>query len=107
MAEKEVIDALIQNNLELQKKSAELIDSISKLTLRMKHLLDVFETAARAIEKGEVEEPLARQLEALLEQNKTIARGLLLLERYVHDKTTIGFQPGNFQSSKPLPKTEF
>ncbi len=108
MAEKEVVDALIQNNLELQKKSAELIDAIAKLTTRMKHLLDVFETAARAIEKGEVEEPLAKKLEALLDQNKTIARGLLLLERYVRDKTSIGFQPSNLQlNPKPLPKSEF
>ena len=48
MAEKEIIDALIQNNLELQKKSAEMIDAMSKLTSRVKQLLDVFESAAPA-----------------------------------------------------------
>ncbi|MDO8555808.1 MAG: hypothetical protein Q7R96_01385 [Nanoarchaeota archaeon] len=105
MAEKEVIDALIQNNLELQRKSADLIDAVSKLTSRMKQILDVFESAARAIEKGEVEEPLAKKLGDLLEQNKTIARGLLLLEKYVREKTTPGFQ-SSFQSSRPLQKSE-
>lgn len=105
MVEKELLDALIQNNLDLQKKSAEMIDSVSKLTKRIGKLLDVFESAARNIEKGEVEEPLARKLENLLDQNKAIARGLLLLERYVRDKTSTGFQP-NFPP-KTLPKTEF
>ena len=105
MIEKELLDALIQNNLELQKKSTEMIDAVSKLTKRISRLLDVFESAAKNIEKGEVEEPLARKLEALLEQNKTIARGLLLLERYVRDKTSTGFQPSF--PPKSLPKTEF
>ncbi len=51
------------------------------------------EVLAPMIERGEIEEPLAKKLESLIEQNKTIARGLLLLEKYVREKTTVGFAP--------------
>jgi hypothetical protein len=41
---------------------------------------------------------LAGKLEALLDQNKNIARGLLLLEQYVRGRTT---------SAPPKPLTEY
>ncbi|HLD15951.1 MAG TPA: hypothetical protein VJB94_05240 [Candidatus Nanoarchaeia archaeon] len=99
----ELTDSLIQSSIALQKKTAELLETILKLNKRIDKLLDVFESAAKAIEKGEVEEPLAKKLEVLLDQNKNIARGLMLLERYVKDKS-LGFTPSF--PPKALPKTE-
>lgn len=89
----ELISALVENELSMQKKTVELINTFNVLSQRIDKFLGVFEKAASRIERGEIEEPLAKKLEALIEQNKTIARGLLLLERYVREKTTVGFAP--------------
>lgn len=96
---KNTINVLIENNILLQKKSAELITSMNELNKNVTNLLNLFEKAARNIEKGEVEEPLARKLDALLEQNKIVARGLLLLEKFVRDKTSSGFS-SSFKSQE-------
>ncbi|HLD03130.1 MAG TPA: hypothetical protein VJC07_05535 [Candidatus Nanoarchaeia archaeon] len=106
MAEKDdLAKQLMKSSIDLQDKNIQLIDSVSKLTKKVDELLTVFEEAARNIEKGEVEEPLARKLNVLLEQNKAVARGLVLIEKYVRDKTSVGFSPGNI-TPKQLPKTE-
>ena len=106
MAEKEELTTkLIQSSLSLQDKNVELIDAVSKLTKKVDELIGIFEQAAKNIEKGEVEEPLARKLNVLLDQNKAVARGLVLLEKYVRDKTSVGFPQGSI-SPKQLPKTE-
>ena len=99
----ELTDSLVQSSINLQKKTAELLEVTLKLNKRIDKLLDVFESAARSIEKGEVEEPLAKKLEVLLEQNKNIAKGLMLLERYIKDKS-LGFTPSF--PPKNLPRTE-
>mgnify|MGYP001345583746 CR=1 FL=1 len=103
-----LIDELIKHNVALEKVSLELLESVNKMTHRMDRMLSLFEEAAKNIEKAEKldEKPLATQLENLIEQNKTIARGLLLIERFVRDKTAIGFSPSSAQP-KPLPKAEF
>ena len=106
MAEKdELTTKLIQSSLSLQDKNIELIDAVSKMTKKIDELISIFEQAAKNIEKGEVEEPLARKLTVLLEQNKTVARGLMLLEKYVRDKTSTGFAPSSL-APKQFPKTE-
>lgn len=99
----DLTDSLVQSSIDLQKKTAELLEATLKLNKRIDKMLDVFESAAKAIEKGEVEEPLAKKLEILLDQNKNIAKGLMLLERYVKDKA-LGFTPSF--PPKNLPKTE-
>ncbi|MBT6044494.1 hypothetical protein HOG54_00375 [Candidatus Woesearchaeota archaeon] len=102
-----LIDELIKHNVALEKVSLELLESMNKMTRRMDRMLSLFEEAAKNIERAEKldEKPLAKQISDLVEQNKTIARGLILIERFVRDKTTIGFNPTNLQS-KPLSKTE-
>jgi len=99
-----IIDELIKHNVALEKVSLELLESVNKLTSRIDRMLSLFEEAAKNIEKAETleEQPLARKLESLIDQNKTIARGLLLLEKFIRDKTPAGFTP----PPKPLPKTE-
>ena len=97
------VDELIKNNITLQKATLQLLDSVNAMTERTDRLLSLFEEAAKNIERGEMKEPLDKQLEALLEQNKTIARGLVLLERYIREKSSLGFQ-SSFDQPKPLPK---
>src|SRR3989344_9552126 len=74
-----------------QKQISELVESTNKLIQRIDKLVSLFDEAAKHV--GEVESTEARisalssKLESLLEQNKAIAQGLLLLEKYVRGKS--------------------
>ncbi|MFH1592648.1 MAG: hypothetical protein ABIB47_04760 [Candidatus Woesearchaeota archaeon] len=89
ITKQDIIDHLVKNNIELQKKTADLLISMNILTKKVDGLVEIFQKAAEHIEKGEIKEPLARKLTDLLEQNKKIAHGLLLLERFVRSKENI------------------
>lgn len=98
----DIITQLAENNLALQEKTAELITSIKGLTKKIDDMVKIFEEAAKHIKEG-TDRPLMEKLQGLLEQNKTIAKGLILLEKYVREKSAMGggspFQP------KPLPRS--
>ena len=99
-----VLHEIVKNNLALQKVSLQLIDAVRQMTDRMDRMLGLFEEAAKNIEKVQLKEPLEKQLEELLEQNKVIARGLVLLEKFVRDKTSVGFERSTQLEPKPLPR---
>lgn len=94
---------LVDSSILLQDKTAELLLSVNKLVKRMDDMVTVFEEASKHIKSG-LDEPIAKRLEELLEQNRNIARGLILLERYVREKTGMNT---NFPPPKPLPKEHF
>jgi len=86
-----ILDKLVENSILLQKKDAELLHSINELTKKIDRMLNVFEEASKHVmEVGEDRRiiELTEKLESLLEQNKTIAKGLLMLEQYVRGKST-------------------
>lgn len=103
MVSRSFVDELIKNNITLQKATVDLLDSVNQLSQKTDRLLSLFEEAAKNIEKTEMKEPLAKQLETLLEQNKIIARGLVLLEKYIRDRTSLGLQ-SSFEEPRRLPK---
>lgn len=79
-----------------------LIQSMESLTDRVDKLVSLFEEASKHVSDAESTEAkvatLANKLDALIEQNKTIARGLMLLEKYVRGRsrlegTTSGASP--------------
>ena len=81
---------LLQLNLQLQRKNIELLESVNALTQKIDNLVNVFEEAAKNVANVEDDnkvKDLANKLEELLEQNKSIVNGLLLLERYVRSKS--------------------
>ncbi len=82
----EIIEQLVRNHVEFQKKIADLLIGVTDLTKKVDNLVNIFQKAAEHIEKGEISEPLARKLIDLLEQNKKIAQGLLILERLVRSR---------------------
>ena len=86
LTKQEIIEKLIENNVKLQQASAQLLMSMNILTKKVDELVVTFKKAAEHIEKGEIKEPLARKLTDLLEQNKRIAKGLLLLENFVRER---------------------
>ena len=81
---------LIENTVLLQRKDAELMGSVKNLVERIDRMLGVFEEASKHVmevsEDKRVAE-LADKLEELLEQNKTIAKGLIMLEQYVRKRS--------------------
>ena len=83
------MDQLIENNLILQKKTTELLVTMNGLTKKIDVMVDIFTKAAGHIESGELKAPLEKQLNELLEQNKRIAHGLILLEKYVRNRETL------------------
>jgi len=87
---KDVTTELIEVNLALQKKEVELLNNMKQLIERIDRMLNVFEDASKHImDVGEDKKimELTDKLNDLLEQNKTIAKGLLMLEKYVRTKT--------------------
>ncbi|GEM_PF-2496113 len=89
---------LARMNIELQKITIELIDKMNNLTTRMDRMLSLFEDAARNISTTDDASGLKTQLQDLLEQNKTIARGLLSLEKYIRER-----QPAQLSSFQQKP----
>jgi len=82
-----LVEALIENNIALQHKLADLILDIKDLNKNVKDMVKLFTEAGEHIKKGKYEDPLLVKLDDLLEQNKSIAKGLLLLERFVREKS--------------------
>ena len=74
-----------------------LVESNNKLVGRIDKLVSLFEEASKHVTEVESTEAkvnaLASKLEVLLDQNKTIAQGLILLEKYVRGKTRLGGEP--------------
>lgn len=116
---------LIENNVGLQKKLLGLTESIDGMTKKVGRLLSLIEKASEGFvgpESGEGigEKPglkssktsrdeLVDKLEGLIKQNKTIARGLILLEKYVREKTrgAKAEEEERREEFKPLPEYKF
>ena len=85
-----LIEQLIENNLILQKKETELMVNVNNLVKRIDRMLNVFEEASKHVmEVGDDKKiaELADKLEELLDQNKNLAKGLVMLEQYVRTKS--------------------
>lgn len=81
-----LVEELIKNNIMLQHKLADLILDLKDLNKGVKDMVKLFTEAGEHIKKGKYEDPLLVKLDELLEQNKNIAKGLLLLERFVRER---------------------
>ena len=95
---------ILKSNIELQKTTLQLVENINKLTKRTDKLLGIFEEASKHVSEVSTSDEklahLAAKLESLLESNKELAKGLLLLERYVREKGYVrGFEPRSLPSS--------
>ena len=91
ISEKELLHKLLESNVLLQSKVVELVSSIKENNKQVSELVGFFKEAGEqmvAESEDEKLRPLFDKLESLLEQNKTIAKGLILLEKYI--KTTSG-----------------
>ena len=95
LSDREIQLALIENFVNLQKVLTNLSVKFDNLAQNMNNLLQLFEISAKSFirkqEEGSStgdEKDLLRKLDTLLDQNKTIARGLTLIEEKIRHKTS-------------------
>lgn len=72
---------LIENFVSLQKVMVNLSSKFDELTLKISKLLELFEISAKTLSEKEVggDNKLAEKIDVLLNQNKTLAKGLALM----------------------------
>jgi hypothetical protein len=99
----DVENILIENFVSLQKVMVNLSVKFDNLTQQISKLLELFEISAKAlaekdfeVEKNNKENAkILERIEDVLEQNKTIAKGIT----FMHDKIN---EPSNYQNQMPV-----
>lgn len=93
---------LIENMIHLQKIHADTAEKFDKLSRQISELLVLFEMAARSFSKQQIspviterDKEFIEKVDKLLDQNKTIAKGLTLMEERIRERT-------GMESSQPL-----
>ena len=114
----ELHDKLIDNMVQLQLIQTKLAERLDKLSNQISELLSLFEKAARSFadnpsshQSAEKDKEFLEKINILLDQNKTIAKGLTLMEDRIRERvqeTESPEQEEHYEESpaapKPLPK---
>jgi len=85
-------ETLVKNMVELQKVHTNLAEKFDKLAKEISQLLGLFELTARSFAKhapiGEYEKDkeFLEKIDRLLDQNKTLAKGLMLMEERLRER---------------------
>lgn len=80
------MNLLLENSVALQKMLADLAFNLKDLNKKITSMLELFENASRNIKESPPDGGLSEKVEELSKQNKTIAKGLLLLEKSMREK---------------------
>ena len=88
MAKRDDMNILIQNEVEMQKVLADLSLDIKNLTSQLSKLVELFKEASKTLNDEKISNDIEKEdmknigtkVETLVDQNKTIAKGLLLME---------------------------
>lgn len=109
----DITSVVVSNLVELQKVHVSLIEKFDRLSRQMSELLTLFENAARSFaqhpanQASDKDKEFLDKIDRLLDQNKTIAKGLTMMEDrmkeriYGQDNTREEEAP---IATKPLPK---
>ena len=85
-------EKILENLVELQKVHTGLAEKFDKLSSNISNLLALFEMAARSFAQApgnlatEKDKEFFERIDRLLEQNKTIAKGLTLMEERIRER---------------------
>jgi hypothetical protein len=85
-------DKLVENLVELQKVQTNLSEKFDKLSDQIGKLLTLFELAAKSFAQNpninavEKDAEFLNKINTLLDQNKTIAKGLTLMEERIRER---------------------
>jgi len=88
----ELEQTLIKNLVELQKVHTDLAERFDRLTREISQILALFEVTARNFAKNvpmgeyEKDKDFLDKIDRLLDQNKTLARGLMLMEERLRER---------------------
>ena len=98
-------EAILHNLVELQKVHISLAEKFDKLSSNISQLLALFEGAAKTFTKqnpqvSDKDRDFLEKIDKLLEQNKTIARGLMLMEDRMRER--MHTQPNTGMSQSPF-----
>ncbi len=80
------IDRLIDSNTQLQHKMADVLLGVKELNENVSTLVTIFKSAGEHIKADKYEDPMINRLNELLEQNKNLAKALLLVEKFIKEK---------------------
>ena len=92
LASKGLEKSIAENLIQLQKVHTNLAEKFDKLASEISQLLSLFELAARsfakhpAIKATEKDHEFLEKIDKLLDQNKTIAKGLTLMEERIRER---------------------
>ena len=107
MTAKEREELLIENFVGLQHAMTNLSVKFGSLSDNITRLLQVFEEAAKSFVSGGKldDKSMLKKIDSLLDQNKTIAKGLILMEGSLRNRSEIAEQKSVYsEMSHPKPK---
>jgi hypothetical protein len=110
MSSREMQEILIENFVGLQRAMTNLSIKFEGLSDQISKLLEIFELSAKNFSSQNVgdDKLIVDKLNSLLDQNKTIARGLVVLEEKLRGQSpSYDQEPSQSQDSrrpKPLPR---
>lgn len=114
------MDLLLENTITLQRTITDLAIELKSLNNKVSSLLNLFEEASKTFKKVKQAKPvtpvtetagsitpetiskITRKMDDLAKQNRTIAKGLILLEKTVREN-----KPKETKELKPKPLPEF
>lgn len=91
---KTTIDLVIENSIALQKVVTELASNMKKMSSDVSEMLELFKESAKSLSSEKVDDEIKKsdldelkaKVDELVEQNKVIAKGILLLESSMSPK---------------------
>ena len=115
MTKAQIENALVENFVSLQKVLTNLSVKFDDLSNKMEKLLEIFEISAKSFSEkyqdgysektgGESDAEFLKKLDSLLDQNKTIAKGIVMMEERIKNR---GVQYHQFQPQfQPQPVSQ-
>lgn len=104
--QKYTFNLLIENSVTLQRILTEVAINLKVLNEKLDNLLNLFEEAAKTFKERKPESgarELVERLDEISNQNRTIAKGVMLLEQSVRSGSE-GEEPQSTLKPKPLPE---
>lgn len=110
----EIDRALIDNFINLQKVLTNLSVKFDDLSGNISKLLQLFEISAKSFadggNKAGLDEDFLKKLDSLLDQNKVISKGIMMMEDRIRGRGNVPTRPSGHQppreafKSRPLPR---
>ncbi|MFA5174273.1 MAG: hypothetical protein WC438_03770 [Candidatus Pacearchaeota archaeon] len=118
MDKEDIEKALLNNFINLQKVLTNLAVRFDELSTNISKMLQLFEISAKSFSEkyedksegsiNKSDNELLKKLDSLLDQNKTIARGIILMEDKIKQREPRHpLSPENFEASRPKPLPKF